>query len=311
PLFYTINLIIPCLLISCLTVLVFYLPSDCGEKVTLCISVLLSLTVFLLVITETIPSTSLVIPLIGEYLLFTMIFVTLSIVITVFVLNVHYRTPTTHTMPTWVRTIFLHLLPRVMFMTRPAGSEGHTQKPRPSYNAELSNLNCFSRTEPRGCKEGCRCQDGTCGQCHHHRIKISNFSANLPRSSSSESVHAVLALTTLSPEIGEAIQSVKYIAENMKAQNEAKEVRRRFSLGQTCRVGLRGSTRVRSCAPTASPRNSRVSLNVWHHCSQPVSSRTVGPQTHVHAPESGPSGSRSGDEPEEGTRADHLHVALS
>uniref|UniRef100_A0A8C8A3A2 Cholinergic receptor, nicotinic, alpha 6 n=1 Tax=Oryzias sinensis TaxID=183150 RepID=A0A8C8A3A2_9TELE len=107
PLFYTINLIIPCLLISFLTVLVFYLPSDCGEKVTLCISVLLSLTVFLLVITETIPSTSLVIPLIGEYLLFTMIFVTLSIVITVFVLNVHYRTPMTHTMPGWVHLVFL------------------------------------------------------------------------------------------------------------------------------------------------------------------------------------------------------------
>ncbi|MGH0115287.1 UNVERIFIED_CONTAM: hypothetical protein FKN15_006715 [Acipenser sinensis] len=119
PLFYTINMIIPCLLISFLTVLVFYLPSDCGEKITLCISVLLSLTVFLLVITETIPSTSLVIPLIGVYLLFTMIFVTLSIVITVFVLNVHYRTPKTHTMPRWVRSVFLSLLPRVMFMTRP------------------------------------------------------------------------------------------------------------------------------------------------------------------------------------------------
>lgn len=123
PLFYTINLIIPCLLISFLTVLVFYLPSDCGEKVTLCISVLLSLTVFLLVITETIPSTSLVIPLIGEYLLFTMIFVTLSIVITVFVLNVHYRTPMTHTMPGWVRSVFLKGLPRIMLMRRPTDED--------------------------------------------------------------------------------------------------------------------------------------------------------------------------------------------
>ncbi|XP_068847040.1 neuronal acetylcholine receptor subunit alpha-3 [Capricornis sumatraensis] len=224
PLFYTINLIIPCLLISFLTVLVFYLPSDCGEKVTLCISVLLSLTVFLLVITETIPSTSLVIPLIGEYLLFTMIFVTLSIVITVFVLNVHYRTPTTHTMPTWVKTIFLNLLPRVMFMTRPASNEGSPQRPRPFYNAELSNLNCFSHIESKGCKEGYPCQDGLCGYCHHRRAKISNFSANLTRSSSSESVDATLSLSALSPEIKEAIQSVKYIAENMKAQNEAKEI---------------------------------------------------------------------------------------
>lgn len=34
-LFYTINLIIPCVGISCLSILVFYLPSDSGEKVSL------------------------------------------------------------------------------------------------------------------------------------------------------------------------------------------------------------------------------------------------------------------------------------
>lgn len=33
-LFYTVNLIIPCMGISFLTILVFYLPSDSGEKVS-------------------------------------------------------------------------------------------------------------------------------------------------------------------------------------------------------------------------------------------------------------------------------------
>ena len=37
-LFYTVNLIIPCVGISFLTVLVFYLPADSGEKVTVKIS---------------------------------------------------------------------------------------------------------------------------------------------------------------------------------------------------------------------------------------------------------------------------------
>ena len=72
-LFYTVNLIIPCMGISFLTVLVFYLPSDSGEKVSLSINILLSLTVFFLLLAEIIPPTSLVVPLLGKFVLFTMI----------------------------------------------------------------------------------------------------------------------------------------------------------------------------------------------------------------------------------------------
>lgn len=69
--------------ISLLTLLVFYLPSDSGEKVSLSISILISLTVFFLLLVEIIPSTSTVMPLIGKYLLFTMVMVSLSIAFTV------------------------------------------------------------------------------------------------------------------------------------------------------------------------------------------------------------------------------------
>uniref|UniRef100_A0A673YIH3 Neuronal acetylcholine receptor subunit beta-4-like n=1 Tax=Salmo trutta TaxID=8032 RepID=A0A673YIH3_SALTR len=119
PLFYTINLIIPCVLITSLAVLVFYLPSDCGEKISLCVSVLLALTVFLLLISKIVPPTSLDVPLIGKYLMFTMVLVTFSIVTNVCVLNVHHRSPSTHTMPPWVKVLFLVWLPALLCMRHP------------------------------------------------------------------------------------------------------------------------------------------------------------------------------------------------
>ncbi|XP_023236989.1 acetylcholine receptor subunit alpha-like 1 [Centruroides sculpturatus] len=118
-LFYTINLIIPCVGISGLSVLVFYLPSDSGEKVSLCVSILLSLTFFFLVLAEIIPSTSLAMPLLGKYLVFTMILVTLSVIVTIAVLNVHFRSPSTHRMSPWVRRVFIRTLPRWLLMRQP------------------------------------------------------------------------------------------------------------------------------------------------------------------------------------------------
>lgn len=92
-LFYTINFIIPCVGIAFLTILVFYLPSESGGKIALSINVLLGLTVFLLLLTESIPPTGLAMPLIGKYLLFTVGLVSLSILKTIFVLSLHNKTP--------------------------------------------------------------------------------------------------------------------------------------------------------------------------------------------------------------------------
>lgn len=118
-LFYTVNLIVPCVGISYLSVLVFYLPADSGEKIALCISILLSQTMFFLLISEIIPSTSLALPLLGKYLLFTMVLVGLSVVITIIILNVHYRKPSTHKMAPWVRCFFIKRVPKLLLMRVP------------------------------------------------------------------------------------------------------------------------------------------------------------------------------------------------
>ncbi|KAK6019451.1 Neurotransmitter-gated ion-channel transmembrane region [Ostertagia ostertagi] len=48
-----------------------------------------------------------------------MVMVTLSVVVTVISLNLHFRTPTTHLMPKWVKLVFLKWLPKILFMRRP------------------------------------------------------------------------------------------------------------------------------------------------------------------------------------------------
>ncbi|KAM5264131.1 neuronal acetylcholine receptor subunit alpha-2 [Ctenodactylus gundi] len=216
PLFYTINLIVPCLLISCLTVLVFYLPSDCGEKVTLCISVLLSLTVFLLLITEIIPSTSLVIPLIGEYLLLTMVFVTLSIVVTVFVLNVHHRSPGTHNMPRWVQGVLLGWVPRWLLMSRPATPsleefhEPRGPKLSPGYRWLDTNVDAVEREE-EGSWGGAGCLAPSVGG----RRGQGSLHPGASKTAGSSQGREIF----LSARVQKALEGVCYIAEHLRAED--------------------------------------------------------------------------------------------
>lgn len=177
-LFYTVNLIIPCVLISFVSVCVFALPADAGEKITLCISVLLALVVFLLLVSKILPP-SLTIPLIAKYLLFTFIMNIVAILATVIIINRNYRTPRTHRMPYWVRVVFLNHLPRYLFMKRPDHDERWQQKPftpPPSYHttpeARRVNLNLRSSNDLLELTE-----------IHHPHCKLNTSSASTASSS--------------------------------------------------------------------------------------------------------------------------------
>jgi len=72
---------------------------------------------------ELVPSTSIVTPLIGKYLLFTCILVSISIITSVFVLNMTQRAANTHSMPAFVRRVFIDALPRLLCMQRPVEAQ--------------------------------------------------------------------------------------------------------------------------------------------------------------------------------------------
>ena len=142
-LFYTVNLIIPTVLISFLSIFVFYLPTDAGEKMTLSISILLALVVFLLLISKILPPTSTVIPLIAKYLLFTFIMNIITIFCTVVIINYNYRTPRTSKMPYWMRRLFIDILPRILRMERP---NKYNKESRRTHERKRSSMKNYTRS---------------------------------------------------------------------------------------------------------------------------------------------------------------------
>uniref|UniRef100_A0A674JE83 Cholinergic receptor nicotinic gamma subunit n=1 Tax=Terrapene triunguis TaxID=2587831 RepID=A0A674JE83_9SAUR len=115
PLFYVINIIVPCVLISSVAVVVYFLPAK-GRKCTVSINVLLAQTVFLFLIAQKVPETSDAMPLIGKYLTFLLVVTVVIVANAVIVLNVSLRTPNTHAMSQKVRQICLRRLPHLLGM---------------------------------------------------------------------------------------------------------------------------------------------------------------------------------------------------
>ncbi|CAN9506577.1 unnamed protein product [Ophioblennius macclurei] len=143
-LYYGLNLLVPCVLISTLALLVFLLPADSGEKISLGITVLLSLTVFMLLVAEIMPATSDSVPLIAQYFATTMVIVGLSVIATVLVLQYHHHDPNGSKMPKWTRVVLLNWCAWFLRMKRPGEdhvrSACHTRAPRGSLtSAELTS----------------------------------------------------------------------------------------------------------------------------------------------------------------------------
>lgn len=65
PKFYVLTIIFPCAVVLALAALGFILPADSGEKVSLEVTVLLSLSVFLLLVSDKLPASAETFPIIG------------------------------------------------------------------------------------------------------------------------------------------------------------------------------------------------------------------------------------------------------
>eukprot|EP00076_Gallus_gallus_P016867 XP_015136401.1 neuronal acetylcholine receptor subunit alpha-10 isoform X2 [Gallus gallus] len=158
--FYIFNLLLPCVMISFLAPLGFYLPADSGEKVSLGVTVLLALTVFQLLVAESMPPSESV-PLIGKYYIATMTMITASTALTIFIMNIHHCGPGARPVPPWARRLILHHLARALCVCEVGESCGRPQR---------EGTGGMGPRDPPG--EGV--EPGLCPRsrclCHHHAV---------------------------------------------------------------------------------------------------------------------------------------------
>ncbi|VDD93605.1 unnamed protein product [Enterobius vermicularis] len=116
-LFYTVNLVVPCMLIAILTTFAFYIPPR-EHKMTYLMQTLVAITFFYLVLVELIPPSSVAVPLITKYLLLTLCLLVASIVISIYTVRV-YRDASSNPVPKWMRVVYMETLPKYLLIKPP------------------------------------------------------------------------------------------------------------------------------------------------------------------------------------------------
>uniref|UniRef100_A0A8C6T2A0 Acetylcholine receptor subunit epsilon n=1 Tax=Neogobius melanostomus TaxID=47308 RepID=A0A8C6T2A0_9GOBI len=206
PLFYVINIILPCSLISSLVVLAYFLPAQAGgQKLTVSISVLLAQTVFLFLIAQKIPETSLSVPLIGKYLIFVMSVTTLIATNQIVVLNFSLRSPSTHTMSHNIKHLFLKMIPRLLGMAPLIDETEEMAEVNGVIERRRSSFGLMQRAEEYVLKQP---RSEMMFDKQRERHGLTSSTANLYKS-----------LAQAAPEIKQCVDACNFIAESTRQQN--------------------------------------------------------------------------------------------
>ncbi|XP_024921352.1 acetylcholine receptor subunit epsilon [Cynoglossus semilaevis] len=215
PLFYIINIIMPCSLISSLVVLAYFLPAQAGgQKLTTAISVLLAQTVFLFLIAQKVPETSLSVPLIGKYLIFVMCVTTLIATNQIVVLNISLRSPSTHTMSHSIKHVFLEIVPRFLGLSPLVDDSEVTTEVNGVRERRRSSFGLMQRAEEYVMKQP-RSEMMFDKQRERHgltRSIVDNMDV-------SGTANLYKSLAQAAPEIKQCVDACNFIAESTRQRN--------------------------------------------------------------------------------------------
>ena len=104
PEYFAINILAPIFMLCFLNPLVFFLPTDSGERISYTITIFLSLAVFMTLISDSMPKSSDPMPRLSFILLTAMAYSTILCVLSIFIMRIYYRDKS-KPIPEWVHTL--------------------------------------------------------------------------------------------------------------------------------------------------------------------------------------------------------------
>ncbi|XP_012663606.1 5-hydroxytryptamine receptor 3A isoform X3 [Otolemur garnettii] len=107
PLFYVVSLLLPSIFLMVMDIMGFYLPPDSGERVSFKITLLLGYSVFLIIVSDTLPATAIGTPLIGIYFVVCMALLVISLAETIFIVRLVHKQDLQQPLPAWLRRLVL------------------------------------------------------------------------------------------------------------------------------------------------------------------------------------------------------------
>ncbi|XP_061334110.1 5-hydroxytryptamine receptor 3A-like [Pezoporus flaviventris] len=157
PLFYTVSLLLPSIFLMVMDIVGFYLPPNSGERVSFKITLLLGYSVFLIIVSDTLPATAVGTPLIGIYFVVCMALLVISLTETILIVRLVHKQDMQPHVPAWVKHLLLERA-TVLLCIRDRKNVSQTRTQSSDISRQVENNDSTAKLNHYGCEDPRECE---------------------------------------------------------------------------------------------------------------------------------------------------------
>ncbi|XP_065070755.1 neuronal acetylcholine receptor subunit alpha-7-like [Rhopilema esculentum] len=146
-LYHSMYYLIPCAMIGLMTIIVFVLPVNMNERMTVGLTLLIALSFFFLLMAENLPAIAKTIPIAAKYYTATTVLSAIAYFMTCIVLKCHFSNPLEGDAPNWIRVLVLDWIASIIFMKNKNEADNDSDNEFAGRQLEDNNKKEFKKRE--------------------------------------------------------------------------------------------------------------------------------------------------------------------